>query len=150
MERTAMPSAAQNYANHRRFFPLFHFFALPIVCLNVVVLFGQLVRHPEVAGLWPLIFAIGVAAGFLACRASILTVQDRLIGLEMRLRLAAVLPPELSVRIPELRLRHLVGLRFAGDAELSQLVRRCLDGELRTADQVKRAIREWRGDFVRA
>ena len=68
----------------------------------------------------------------------------------MRLRLAAVLPPELCSRIPELRLRHLVGLRFAGDAELPALVQRCLAGELRTADQVKREIREWRADFVRA
>jgi hypothetical protein len=145
-----MPTPAQNYANHRRFFPLFHFFAYPIVALNVFVLFTQLVRRPALGDVWPLVFAIGVAAGFLACRASILTVQDRLIGLEMRLRLAAVLPPELSVRIPELRLRTLVGLRFAGDAELPALVRRCLDGELRTADQVKREIREWRADFVRA
>lgn len=142
--------APQTYANHRRFFPLFHFFALPIVVLNVVMVFGGLARHPSIGDVWPLIFAIGVAAGFLACRASILTVQDRLIGLEMRLRLAAVLPPELGARIPELRIRHLVGLRFAGDAELPQLVSRCLNGELRTADQVKREIREWRGDFVRA
>jgi hypothetical protein len=145
-----MPSPAQSYANHRRFFPLFHFFAYPIVALNVLVIFAQLVRRPTLGGVWPLIFAIGVAAGFLACRASILTVQDRLIGLEMRLRLAAVLPPELCIRIPELRLRHLVGLRFAGDAELPLLVQRCLAGELRTADQVKREIRQWRADFVRA
>jgi hypothetical protein len=145
-----MPTPPQSYANHRRFFPLFHFFALPIVALNVFVLFVQLLRRPALSDAWPLVFAIGVAAGFLACRASILTVQDRLIGLEMRLRLAAVLPPELSRRIPELRLRHLVGLRFAGDAELPALVRRCLAGELRTAEQVKREIREWRADFVRA
>ena len=145
-----MRPSVQNYANHRRYFPLFHFFAYPIVALNVLVLFAQLVRHPGLSEAWPLVFGIGVAAGFLACRASVLTVQDRLIGLEMRLRLAAVLPSELSRRIPELRLRHLVGLRFAGDAELPQLVQRCLAGELKTADQVKREIREWRGDFVRA
>lgn len=141
---------AQTYSNHRRVYPLFHFFAFPIVAINVLVVFGQLVHQPSLAGVWPLVFAIGVAAGFLACRASILTVQDRLIGLEMRLRLAAVLPPTLSVRIPELRLRHLVGLRFAGDTELPVLVERCLNGELKTADEVKRQIREWRADFVRA
>jgi len=145
-----MRPSSQNYANHRRYYPLFHFFAYPIVALNVFVLLVQLVRHPSLDQTWPLVFGIGVAAGFLACRASILTVQDRLIGLEMRLRLAAVLPPELTRRIPELRIRHLVGLRFAGDAELAQLVQRCLDGELKTADQVKREIREWRADFVRA
>jgi hypothetical protein len=36
---------AQTYANHRRFFPLFHFFALPIVIPNVLTIFGGLVRH---------------------------------------------------------------------------------------------------------
>ena len=66
-----MPSPAQSYANHRRFFPLFQFFAYPIVALNILVIFAQLVRRPTLGGLWPLIFAIGVAAGFLACRASI-------------------------------------------------------------------------------
>jgi hypothetical protein len=145
-----MSTMPQNYANHRRVFPLYHFIAVPIVMLNVFVLAGQLFRRPALDAIWPLIFALGIAAGFLACRASTLTVQDRVIGLEMRLRLAAVLPHELVVRIPELRIRHLVGLRFAGDAELPLLVQRCLDGELQTADQVKREIREWRPDFVRA
>jgi hypothetical protein len=145
-----MPLPAQNFENHRRFFPLFHFFALPIVLVNVLVAMGELVQHVTVRDAWYFVFSVGVAAGIVASRASTLTVQDRLIGLEMRLRLAAVLPPELRIRIPELRLRHLVGLRFASDAELPALVERCLCGELRTAEQVKREIREWRGDFVRA
>jgi hypothetical protein len=68
----------------------------------------------------------------------------------MRLRLATTLAPELRSRIPELRLRHLIGLRFAGDAELPELVERCLRGELATTDAVKRAVREWRPDFIRA
>lgn len=145
-----MAHPPQDYRNHRRIFPLYHLVAIPIVTLNVLVLASQLVYRPALSAVWPLIFAVGVVAGFAACRASVLTVQDRLIGLEMRLRLAAILPPDLAVRIPELRIRHLVGLRFAGDAELPHLVRRCLDGELQTADQVKREIRQWRPDFVRA
>jgi hypothetical protein len=145
-----MPTPSQSYENHRRFFPLYHYIALPIVALNVLVALAELFRLPTLSEAWLLVFAIGVAAGFVACRASILTVQDRVIGLEMRLRLAAVLPPELRMRIPELRIRQLVALRFAGDAELATLVRRCLAGELRTPDDVKREIREWRPDFVRA
>jgi hypothetical protein len=61
-----------------------------------------------------------------------------------------MLPPELRTRISELRLRQLIGLRFAGDTELPSLVERCLRGELATADAVKREIREWRSDYVRA
>lgn len=145
-----MPTPAQSYENHRRYFPLYHYIALPIVVVNILIVLGELLRVPTLRQGWLLVFAVGVAAGFVACRASILTVQDRLIGLEMRLRLAAVLPPELRVRIPELRVRQLVALRFAGDAELPMLVQRCLNGELRTPDEVKRQIRDWRSDFVRA
>jgi hypothetical protein len=141
---------ARTYANHRPFFPPFHFFALPSVILDVLMIFGALVCHPSLGAVWPLIFAIGGAPGFFACRASILTLQDRLIGLGMRLLLTAVFPPELGARIPELRIRHLVGLRFAEAAELAQPVTRCLNGELRTTDQVKREIHRWRPDFVRA
>jgi hypothetical protein len=68
----------------------------------------------------------------------------------MRLRLAAVLPAELRARIPELQIKQLVGLRYAGDDELAGLVERCLRGELITADAVKRAVRHWRPDYVRA
>lgn len=145
-----MPSTAQTYVNHRRTFPLFHFFAYPIVALNVLVAVVQAAQQPTLREAWYLLFSIGVAAGFAASRASTLMVQDRLIGLEMRLRLAAILPPELRMRIGELRLRHLVALRFAGDGELPSLVERCLTGELRTADEVKREIRDWRPDFARA
>jgi hypothetical protein len=94
--------------------------------------------------------ALGLVAGIVANRASTLIIQGRVIGVEMRLRLAASLTPELRARIPELRLRQLIGLRFAGDDELPALVERCLRGELATADAVKREIRDWRPDFVRA
>lgn len=145
-----MPTATQTYANHRRIFPLYHLFALPVVLVNAGIAATRAVRHPSIASAWGLAFALAIVAGFLALRASTIIVQTRLIGLEMRLRLAAVLPPELRPRIPEISLRQLVGLRFASDAELPTLVERCLAGELKTADQVKRQIREWRPDFVRA
>ena len=92
----------------------------------------------------------GLVSGIIAVRASALIVQNRLIALEMRLRLASSLAPELRSRIPELHLRHLIGLRFAGDAELSGLVERCRRGELPTTDAVKREVREWRADYLRA
>jgi hypothetical protein len=140
----------QNYANHRRRHLLYHLVVLPIVLLQVIATGLELWRSPSVHNAWNCVFAIGVATGFVATRSMVLTVQTRLIGLEMRLRLATMLPPELCARIPELPLRQLVALRFAGDVELPDLVRRCLNGELRTPDEVKRQIQNWRADFVRA
>ena len=141
---------AQSYATHRRLFPLFHYFALPILLANVAVAVGHAIRRPSMWNAWLVVVSLALVAGLVASRASTLHVQNRVIALEMRLRLAATLPPELRARIAELRLKQLVGLRFAGDAELPVLVERCLRGELTTADDVKREVRDWRADFLRA
>ena len=145
-----MPASPQNFANHRRFFPLFHYVALPILLANVVVAVAHAIRQPSAFNAWLVVLSIGLVSGIVAVRASTLIVQNRLIALEMRLRLATSLAPDLRSRIPELHLRHLIGLRFAGDAELPGLVERCLCGELATTDAVKRAVREWRADYLRA
>ena len=145
-----MSSSPQTYANHRRLFPLFHYVTIPIVLANVVVAVAHAIRQPSGFNAWLVVLSLGLVAGFFSARASALIVQNRLIALEMRLRLATSLAPELRSRIPELQLRHLVGLRFAGDAELPGLVERCLRGELTTTDTVKRAVQDWRADYLRA
>lgn len=145
-----MTATPQNYANHRRYFSLYHSVALPIFIVNVFVTLTVAVRHPSLLSAWSFVVAVAFVVGLVASRTSTLIVQNRVIGLEMRLRLATVLPVELCQRIPELQLKQLVGLRFAGDAELPGLVERCLRGELATADSVKRAVQNWRPDFVRA
>ena len=141
---------SQTYASHRRYFPLFHYVALPLLLANVLVAIAHVWRRPSMWNGWLVVVSVALVAGFVAVRSSTLMVQNRLIGLEMRLRLAATLPPELRTRIPDIRLNQLVGLRFAGDDELPGLVERCLHGELATADAVKREIRDWRPDHVRA
>ena len=145
-----MSPTPQSYANHRRFFPIFHYFALPILLVNVVVSVIHAIRQPSAFTAWLVVLSLGLVAGILSGRASALIVQNRLIALEMRLRLATSLAPDLRSRIPELHLRHLIGLRFAGDAELPGLVERCLRGELTTTDAVKRAVQDWRVDTIRA
>ena len=145
-----MTATPQNYANHRRFFSLYHYVALPIFLAHVLVSAYIALRHPTILHLWSVVVAVGLVAAIVASRTSTIIVQNRLIGLEMRLRLATVLPVELCQRIPELDIRQLVGLRYAGDAELPGLVERCLRGELPTADAVKREVRHWRPDYVRA
>ncbi|MEO6527691.1 MAG: DUF6526 family protein [Gemmatimonadaceae bacterium] len=145
-----MTATPQSYANHRRFFSLYHYVALPILLVNVFVTLVVAVRQPSLWTVWLFVVAIALAVGLVASRTSAIIVQNRVIGLEMRLRLATILPVALCQRIPELHLKQLVGLRYAGDAELPALVERCLRGELLTADAVKRAVQQWRPDFVRA
>ena len=145
-----MVQPAQSYANHRRWFPLFHYFALPILTIHVVVTTTGLLRQPSLETAWSVVVALALLGGILANRVSALIVQSRVVRLETTLRLMRVLPAELRLRVSELRLGHLVALRFAPDEELPALVERCLSGELRSVDEVKRAIRCWQPDHVRA
>jgi len=77
-------------------------------------------------------------------------VQDRVIRLEMRLRMLQILPAELRPRVPEFSVNQLVALRFASDAELPALAKKVLDEKLNDRKAIKKMIREWEPDFLRA
>jgi hypothetical protein len=140
----------QNFENHSKFFPLFHFVAGPLLFINLIWAIVRLVRFFSGPNLQGLILAIGVVALSFAARLMALTVQDRVIRLEMRLRLAEVLPAELRARIPEFTIGQLVALRFASDAELPDLSRKVLQEKLNDRAEIKKLIRDWQPDFVRA
>lgn len=145
-----MRGEAQNFANHRRVIPLYHFVISGILLVNTVWSIVQLVRFPS----WPTVLSFAVALAliglFLYARDFALRVQDRIIRLEMRLRLAEVLPPDLKSRIPELDRDQLISLRFAGDAEVPDLVREVLTNDIHNRDDIKRRIKRWEPDDWRA
>jgi low affinity Fe/Cu permease len=147
-----MNEQTQSFANHRRLYPLYHYFALPILYANIVMTLVYAYRHPGTIkwNLWQIIVAMALAVAVLVLRASTIIVQNRLIRLEQRMRLAATLPDRLRARVPELTISQLIGLRFASDAELPALVERCLSGDLKGAEDVKRAITTWQPDYLRA
>jgi len=87
---------------------------------------------------------------FVMGRNSVVAVQDRVIRIEMRLRLAGVLPPDLCSRIPEFTVGQLVSLRFACDAELPVLARKVLDEKLNDRKAIKKLIKNWQADYLRA
>jgi hypothetical protein len=127
-----------------------HFVLSPLFTANAIVAAVMLARAPSVATAWAFVMSAALALLNLASRSQVLRVQDRVIRLEMRLRLAALLPPALAARAQGLRTRTLLALRFASDAELPSLVERCLSGELTEPDAIKRAIRDWQPDTLRA
>jgi hypothetical protein len=145
-----MAESRQSYKNHVRWFPPFHFIAAPILLLY----FANEVRHlwmnPNRSTAFAALVAFGIAMGVTAARLMALRVQDRVIRLEMQLRMQGLLPAELRSRIHELRPSHLVALRFASDQELADLVRQVLDGTLTDQKSIKLAIKDWRSDYLRA
>ena len=142
---------AQTIKNHRQWLPMWHFVAFPVALINVGVWGFRLYKSGfSGAAIWDTIFAVGILLAVFASRTMALTVQDRLIRLEMRLRLAGSLPDALKGRINDLTTRQLIGLRFASDAEMAGLVERCLKGELANDEAVKKEIKSWVGDTLRA
>jgi hypothetical protein len=145
-----MPAKTQTYANHARYLPLFHFVASPITGLYFVHSLVYALQHPHAAHFFEAVYAFAIFAGVLASRIMALTVQNRVIRLEMRLRLKEILPPALAARIPELRVRQLVALRFASDTEMPALVQRTLNGEFAKPKDIKAAVTDWQPDYLRA
>ena len=144
-----MALQTQTYASHRRYIPAFHFFVLPVLLGNIMVAIVTLVRAPALSTAWGLLVALAIGIGIVYARSMPLRAQDRVIRLEERTRLERLLPVDLRDRIPELTPSQLIALRFAPDGELPDLVRRSLSGELKGAGEIKRAIRNWRGDYLR-
>lgn len=147
----------QNYRNHRRFVPGFHFVTFGILAVNLLWSLYRFFRPPVEMPEMPLfdrLLGVLVAAALIGvawyARTFPLAVQDRVILNEMRDRLAAALPPDLGARLGELRRGHLIALRFASDEELPELTRQILDGRLSKGDDIKKAIRSWRADHLRA
>lgn len=140
----------QTYRSHRKWTPLYHFVAQPILVANVVVSAVAAARRPSGTRFWALAVALAIEALAIAARAMALTVQNRVVRLEQRLRLEQVLPAELLPDARRLGTRQLIGLRFASDDELPELVRRVARGELATTDAIKRAVTDWQPDHLRA
>jgi Family of unknown function (DUF6526) len=138
----------QNLANHSRLDPPFHFFILPVFAISLIIAIVHLARHPGLHSAWLVVFMLAAITLAFKMRIYALRVQDRIIRLEERLRLAILLDKPLRARIGELSEMQLVALRFASDAELPALTAKTLSEKLSNAD-IKKAVVQWRPDYWR-
>ena len=140
---------SQNYANHVRTHPLYHFFLLPAAGVSLVLGIVNVIRHYDLLEAWTLFLLCAMAPfAVYLIRIYPLKAQDRVIRLEERLRLASLLAEPLRSRIGELTESQLIALRFASDSELPAMAEKALDGKMATAD-IKKAIVTWRADYFR-
>jgi Family of unknown function (DUF6526) len=140
----------QNLQNHVRVVPPYHMFVFPVLFINIGWMIYRLVKFPISFGtVFGVILAVALLLLALYARIFALTVQDRVIRMEMRLRLAEVLPPDLRPRISEFAVAQLVSMRFAGDAELPALARKVLDEKMNDRKAIKQLIKNWQGDYLR-
>ena len=140
----------QNYSNHRQVVPIFHF-GVGLTFTAYLVWTAMRLRNGLTADtVMPFVLAVGLFLLFFAVRGMATRIQDRLIRLEMQLRLQRILPADLQARMRELTVDQLVALRFAGDDEMADLIREVLAGKLASRNEIKKKIRNWQGDYLRA
>ena len=143
-----MDQKTQNYANHGRFDPPYHFFVVPVTLITTIAIIVRAVRDHSLWSIWLVVVAVAGLLAVFKIRVNALRVQDRVIRLEERLRMTAILPDAMRSRIGELTDDQFIGLRFASDAELPALVQRALDEKLSRKD-IKKAVTKWRPDYSR-
>jgi hypothetical protein len=140
---------AQSFKNHRQIIPVY-LAALGIFFLNILWSVYRFVQTPGADSLVAVLVAVALAIVSLYARRFALTVQNRLIRLEMRLRLRELLPADLQGRIGQLSHRQLIALRFASDEELPGLCRTVLTDNVTDQTAIKKMIKNWNADHLRA
>ena len=136
----------QTFSNHRRYHPWHTLMVQPILAINAALEIQRFIRNPG-SQWWSVIVAIGLLVFSFTARGMALKAQDRIIRLEEQLRLSR-LPVDQSA-VNSLRPGQLIALRFAPDDEVPELVRRIAGGELKSGNEIKKAIRAWRPDYLR-
>ncbi|HQU86739.1 MAG TPA: DUF6526 family protein [Pyrinomonadaceae bacterium] len=144
-----MAEETQNYQNHTRYFPLVHFVITPLLFINLIWQIVDLSRFKNWDEANDLLIAVILTLISLAARIQALKAQDRVIRLEERLRYKEVLPQELYERAKSLRTSQIIALRFASDEELPELIVKTLNGDFEKTKDIKLAVKNWRGDFLR-
>jgi hypothetical protein len=143
--------AEQNYANHVKWVPLFHWFVLPMLLIN----FFSSIYHWRVSGFsWDglrgVLTALALFVLAVFARTFAVKVQDRVIRLEERLRCERLLPDDLKARIGEITPGQFVALRFASDGELPGLMSKVLTDKINDQKAIKQMVKHWRADHARA
>src|SRR5580698_9848337 len=125
----------QNFKNHAKFVPAFHFFVGPVLMINVVNSIVRVARHFDYETAFGVLLALALLALSFLARTFALRVQDRVIRLEMRLRLRELLSADLQHRIAEF---------------LPALARKVLDENLADQRSIKQLVQSWQPDHLRA
>jgi hypothetical protein len=139
----------QNFENHTRWHPAFHFFILPVMLINFFWAVVMFVKAPGWNSGWWIVVSVALLMLTTFVRTYSIKVQDRLIRLEEKLRYQQVLPVALAQQTGNLTVRQTVALRFAADDELEELINSVLSGKFVKTKDIKRAIKQWRADNFR-
>ena len=143
-----MANQPQSFDNHAKRVPVY-LVAFGFGAINLAWNLYQTAVAFSLGQLVSLLAAVALVLVIVFARSFALRVQDRVIRLEMRMRLVT-LAPDLAARFDELTANQLCSLRFAGDGELPDLARKVLSERLDNRKAIKQQIKNWQGDYWRA
>jgi hypothetical protein len=135
----------QNFKNHARYVPLFHFVLLGIDIAILVISVINLFSGITLLSVMFLLIAIALLISFFKIRSFPIAAQDRAIRAEENLRHFALTGKLLDKR---LTMAQIIALRFADDAEFVDLAAKALKDNMSNR-QIKQAIQHWRADHHR-
>lgn len=140
----------QTFENHARVVPAYHMGAFGIFVINLLWSAYRVWTIRSADSVIALLLAVAFLILFFYTRVFALTVQNRVIRLEMTMRLQKLLPEDLRARIGELTVGQLIALRFASDQELAGLCRTVVTEKLSDQKAIKKMIKNWTPDYLRA
>ena len=142
--------AEQNFKNHGRMVPLFHYVAFSLVLFSLVITaihffkaVGEGSGRLQAAALLALSAAVLLALWFAS--AFSLKAQDRAIRSEENFRHFLATGKPFDSRI---KMGQIIALRFADDDEFVALCKKAVDENL-APKQIKEAITKWKADHNR-
>lgn len=136
----------QNFNNHSRFVPLYHYVLFGICLASFVLAIIHLINSLNILSVLVLLITISILLIFFLMRSFPLRVQDRAIRAEENLRYFSMTGKLLK---KELTMSQIIALRFAGDSEFVELVDQAIQNNW-TNKEIKQAIKNWRADNHRA
>jgi hypothetical protein len=142
---------AQDYKNHARWDPAFHFILAPIFLINIGLAITYCVKHYNLhrhLAPWAIVMSVALFGLLGKVRDYSLKVQDRLIRLEEKTRLKELVSESELAELDSLTIKQYVALRFASNPELPSLARRAVREKMEPK-QIKEAIKAWRADYDR-
>jgi hypothetical protein len=141
----------QNFKNHTRLVPMFHFvaftaalFPLVITVIHFINAVGDGSGRLHAAASVSLVLA--VILGLWYSRVFALRAQDRAIRAEENFRHFLATGKPLDSRIT---MRQIIGLRFGDNDEFVELAKRAVEENL-SEKQIKMAVKKWKADHHRA
>ncbi len=141
----------QNFKNHIRFYTPHHFvfYPLMLILLGISIYFSF--SDENLRTVWIFISILNLAItllSFMLRQHYALTLQDRIVRLELRYRYFTLTNKRLEILENQLSDSQLFALRFAPDEELENLVNSAISENL-SGTAIKKSIKNWHADNER-